>query len=318
MFRVATKVSLVAALATVTMGNAHAANSKGLKSHEHQVERAGVMLSLTEKWNPAEEGKWRQNGRVVLLVHGATWSSKCTFDPAENYSLMDTLANEGWDVFAIDLHGYGKSGKTERDWTESPSAAEDLDAAADYIRALRWVEKVNVLGYQWGAQPAGIFAMKHPNKVAKLVLFGMRWQTVERTSEPTTQYRPNGASNAMLKPEDGDLDPEFVRRRSQVCLASDPQSPNGALRDLARASFVDPAKIKNPTLLIMGDRDTEEKVFADRIEFYKSLASHNKWFVVLPGLGKQASIERGRLKFESALLEFLDHPRLQQQQAPAQ
>lgn len=315
MFRVATKVSLVAALAmTAVGGSARAGNGKsgGLKSHEHQVERAGVMLSLTEKWNPAEEGKWRQNGRVVLLVHGATWSSKCTFDPAENYSLMDTLANEGYDVFAIDLHGYGKSGKTERDWTESPSAAEDLDAAADYIRALRWVEKVSVVGYQWGSQPAGIFAMKHPNKVAKLVLFGMRWQSIERSGEPSTQYRPNGASNAMLKPEDGDLDPEFVRRRSQVCLASDPQSPNGALRDLARASFVDPKKMKNPTLLIMGDRDVEEKLLADRMEFYKSLASRTKWFVVLPGLGKYAPIERQRVRFESALLEFLDHPRLQQ------
>jgi pimeloyl-ACP methyl ester carboxylesterase len=173
------------------------------------------------------------------------------------------------------------------------------------------VEKVSVVGYQWGAQPAGIFAMKHPNKVAKLVLFGMRWQTVERSGEPQSQYRANGASNAMLKPEDGDLDPEFVRRRSQVCLASDPQSPNGALRDLARASFVDPAKVKNTTMLIMGDRDIEEKLLQDRLAFYTALASRSKWFVIVPGLGKHANIERQRNKFESSLLEFLDHPRLQ-------
>jgi pimeloyl-ACP methyl ester carboxylesterase len=267
-----------------------------------------VKIAIFEKWSPSEETKFRGNGKVILLVHGATWSSKCTFDPLPGYSLMDTLADAGFDVFALDLHGYGKSGKTDRDMTESPSAAEDIDAAVDYIRAFRWVEKVHVLGYQWGAQPAGIFAMKHPKKVGKLVLFGMRHSTTERSGEPNGPFRLNGTQNAMLKPDDGDLDPEFVRRRAQVCLAEDPQSPNGALRDLARQSFVDPVKVTAPTLLVMGDRGETTELIQDRLDFYKSLTAKNKWFVMLPGLGKYAPVERGRARFESALLSFLDQP----------
>jgi pimeloyl-ACP methyl ester carboxylesterase len=303
----------------LTVGKASAAGgpAHNLKSHEHAVERAGVMLALYEKWDGANESKWRTNGKVVLLVHGATWSSKCTFDPAENYSLMDTLANAGYDVFAIDLHGYGKSGKTERDWTEAASAAEDIDAAADYIRAFRWMEKINILGYQWGSQAAGQFAMKHPNKVHKLVLFGMHTQA-ERNSEPTSPTRPNGASNAMLKPEDGDLDPEFVRKRSQVCLAADPQSPNGALRDLAKPSAVDPTKVKAPTLIISGDRGEDAQVTNDRIEFYKNLATHNKWLVTVPGLGKYAPVERNRARFESVVVAFFDAMAPAAAAAPAQ
>jgi pimeloyl-ACP methyl ester carboxylesterase len=285
-----------------------AAVPKQIKSHEHTTERAGVNLALYEKWAGGEENKWRQNGKVILLVHGATWSSRCTFDPGQGYSLMDTLAEAGYDVFAIDLHGYGKSGHTDKDWTESPSAAEDIDAAVDYIRAFRWVEKVHVLGYQWGAQPAGIFAMKKPNKVGRLILFGMRTQPDSRVTEPTAATRVNGMTNAMLKPEDGDLDPDFVRKRAQICLENDPKSPSGALRDLARASFVDPVKVKAPTLLLMGDKDTEAALMTDRVDFYKSLTTKSKWIVVVPGLGKYANFERNHAKFDAAILSFLDQP----------
>jgi pimeloyl-ACP methyl ester carboxylesterase len=277
-----------------------------VKSHEHTTERAGLSIAIFEKWVAGNENNWRANDKVVLLVHGATWSSRCTFDPTPDYSLMDALAAAGWDVFALDLHGYGKSAKTDRDWTESPSAAEDVDAAVDYIRAFRWVEKVHVFGYQWGAQPAGIFAMKHPNKVAKLALFGLRSQPDPKVTEPTSPVRLNGMGNAMMKPDDGDLDPEFVRKRAQACLEVDHQSPSGALRDLTRQSYVEPAKLRVPTLLIMGDRDAEPALMQDRLDFFSKLGAHARWFVVVPGLGKYAPIERKHERFENALLGFLE------------
>jgi pimeloyl-ACP methyl ester carboxylesterase len=301
------KARFIPVAAALFAAAAAPAAAKPTKTHDHQVERAGMQLALYEKWNPADEPNWRKNGKVILLVHGATWSSHCTFDPADGYSLMDALADAGYDVFAIDLHGYGHSGKTDRDWTESPSAADDVDAAADYIRALRWIEKIHIMGYQWGAQPAGIFAMKHPNKVARLVLFGMRYATTESVGEPTAQFRSN-AGKATLKPEDGDLDPDFVRRRAALCMKYDPQSPNGALRDLARQSFVDPARLKVPTLMLQGARDAEPAVMQDRLDFFKALAAHTKSFEVLAGLGKYASIEKSHARFEAAMIAFLDQP----------
>jgi pimeloyl-ACP methyl ester carboxylesterase len=304
------RIQVLIIACAIALANAHDATAEArgnIKSHEHQVERAGMQLSLWEKWSAGEESKWKTNGKVILLVHGATWSSRCTFDVADGYSLMDDLAEQGYDVFAIDLHGYGKSGKTEHDWTESPSASDDVDAAADYIRALRWVEKIHVVGYQWGAQPAGIFAMKHPNKIAKLVLFGMRYNSPGQVTEPTTQYRSNRTS-ATLKPEDGDLDPDFVRRRGQICLKYDPSSPNGALRDMGRQSFVDPTRVKAQTLMVNGERDMDAAELQDRIEFYKALGSRTKQFSVLGGLGKYANIEKNRARFEAAIINFLEQP----------
>lgn len=286
--------------------NGHAPG--GIHSHEYETERLGVKIALWEKWNPAEEKNWKQNGKVILLVHGATWSSRCTFDPVDGYSLMDTLADQGYDVWALDLHGYGHSGKTTRDWTESASAADDVDAAADYIRALRWVEKIDVLGYDWGAQAAGMFAVKHAKKVHRLVLYGMRYNVVEKHTQPQEQYRNNGMGNAMLKPEDGDLDVDFVRRRAQVCLQNDPQSPNGAISDLSQQSPVDPTQVHAPTLLIMGEKDTEPKTLQDRLDFYRQLGSRTRFFEVIAGLGKYAAFEKNRARFETALVNFLDMP----------
>src|SRR4051812_25950382 len=92
-------------LAALVAVPAAARADRGLKSRESETERAGVKIALYEKWNPTEEKNWKANGKVILLVHGATWSSRCTFDSVEGYSLMDTLAEQGWDVWALDIHG---------------------------------------------------------------------------------------------------------------------------------------------------------------------------------------------------------------------
>jgi pimeloyl-ACP methyl ester carboxylesterase len=297
-----------ASTASIPVAEARPGGGGGIKSHEYSTERNGIKIALYEKFAPGEEKNWKQNGKVILLVHGATWSSRCTFDPVEDYSFMDALARAGYDVWAVDLHGYGRSDKTTRDWTESASAAADVEVAADFIRALRWVERVHVFGYQWGAQPVAQFASAHANKVGKLILFGMRYNLFDKKPAPAEQYRANSSSHALLKPEDGDLEPDFVRRRAQVCMQYDQKSPNGALIDLAQRSAVNPASIKNPTLLIMGERDTDDATLGDRLDFFRALGAHSRVFAVLSGLGKYASFERGRARFESAVVDFLDAP----------
>lgn len=48
--------------------------------------------------------------RTILMMHGATYSSESLFDaPLGGVSFMDYLAGRGYDVFAIDVRGYGGS-----------------------------------------------------------------------------------------------------------------------------------------------------------------------------------------------------------------
>lgn len=283
--------------------------AREIKTRELIAEREGLKLKLYEKWRAGAEEGWKQNGKVVLLVHGATWASKCTFDPdpEHGYSMMEVLADAGYDVFAVDLHGYGRSERTDSDWTDAVSAAKDVEAAVEFIRALRWVERVHLFGYQWGAQPAALYALQKPQKVARLALLGMRYRLVEKTGAlPVSPIRTLGQQAALLKPEDGELDPEFVRRRAQVCRLEASQAPNGAVRDLYKASSVDPAKLRVPTLIIQGERDGNPDQFKDRVQFFGELASPAKWYTYLPGLGKYAPIERSHARFDQALLSFYD------------
>ncbi len=280
-----------------------------IRSRELMAEREGLKLKLYEKYRVGYEDTWKQNGKVILLVHGATWASRCTFDPDADhgYSMMEMLADAGFDVFALDLHGYGKSERNDADWSDSTSSVKDIEAAVEFIRALRWVERVHLFGYQWGTQPVAQFASAKPNKVARMALLGMRWKHVDYTGPaPVGSLRTLGQQAALLKPEDGDLDPEFVRRRAQVCRAESQTAPNGALRDLARMSPVEPSKIKVPTLIIQGEHDGSPEQFADRVEFFHELGTSAKWYAYLQGLAKYAPIERNHARFDQALLSFLE------------
>jgi alpha-beta hydrolase superfamily lysophospholipase len=51
-------------------------------------------------------------GKVVLLVHGGYSPSTLAFDVQyRDYSWMEFLAYGGFDVFAMDMTGYGRSGR---------------------------------------------------------------------------------------------------------------------------------------------------------------------------------------------------------------
>ena len=52
----------------------------------------------------------RGSSGVVLFVHGAGTPAEVAFDvPYPDYSWMAYLANAGFDVFAMDTTGYGRS-----------------------------------------------------------------------------------------------------------------------------------------------------------------------------------------------------------------
>lgn len=138
---------------------------------------------------------------------------------------MDFLATNGYDVWAIDIYGYGHSDKTDKDWSDSRSAAADIAAAVAYITRRRGVAKINLLGASAGTQRAGVFAMENRERVAKLVLYAPFWKGTtafrefqrkrrENGGQPLPQYRVNTAESLrndllradLAKPPDFDED----------------------------------------------------------------------------------------------------------------
>ena len=79
---------------------------------EHWVEHAGLKLYVWEKYVGSPAGK-----PVVVLAHGSGTAGRESFDlqvPGKpSYNLMDVLAREGFDVFAPDIRGFGRSTRPE-------------------------------------------------------------------------------------------------------------------------------------------------------------------------------------------------------------
>ena len=135
-------------------------------------------------------------GRVVLFVHGAGTPAEVAFDvPAPGYSWMEYLAERGMDTFAVDMTGYGRSYRppvmnnrcnlsAEQQQqlfgdacppsyafatTSMDSDWHDIDAVVEYIRELRGVDKVHLVGWSQGGPRTGGYAARNPDKVANIV-----------------------------------------------------------------------------------------------------------------------------------------------------
>jgi pimeloyl-ACP methyl ester carboxylesterase len=118
--------------------------------------------------------------RVVLLLHPLDIPGAAAFNVA-GYSLMDYLAEQGYDVWAADYRGFGRSspapevfdGKRQR--VPTPRLEDtlgDVREAIDTVLASTGASSVGLVGYGYGGLVAGAMAEQMPDKVSRLVLYG--------------------------------------------------------------------------------------------------------------------------------------------------
>jgi pimeloyl-ACP methyl ester carboxylesterase len=160
-------------------------------------------------------------GRVVLFVHGAGTPAEVAFDvPHPGYSWMAFLAAAGYDVFSVDMTGYGRSNRPApmNDPCNLPEAQQaalipaligapckpnyafeittaasdwnDLGAAVDYIRELRSVDRVSLIAWSLGGVRAGGYASRNPQKIEKLIFLA-------------PVYSPNASDDPPTLPDAG-------------------------------------------------------------------------------------------------------------------
>jgi pimeloyl-ACP methyl ester carboxylesterase len=287
-------------------------STRTIVGKEHYVMSNGLKVYLWEKYQRGLRPTFARSNNIVLLVHGATWSGRPDFDlQIRDYSLMDFLARNGYDAWSIDIHGYGRSEKTDKDWSDTASAARDIGAAVEYIAKLRGVEKISILGWSWGTQTTGLFAMDHPEKVNKLILYAMAWKgnpAGKNRQIPTEQYRINDEAAARSDFIPGQFDADVVDRYVKDALAADPRSPNGVRVDMPhKAPMLVPERIKVPTLIIHPEKDFLASE-AETIEFFGKLGTNYKSYAALPDGGHAIMLEKNYKKFQTVVLGFLNQP----------
>ena len=306
---------------------------------------AGVELFVRNKH---VAGKESPPDKILLFVHGATYPAENAFDlPIEGVSMMDLIAARGYDVYLVDVRGYGRSTRPE-EMSQRPEAnkpivstrvaAHDLGAAVDYILNKRKVSKINLMGWSWGTSIAGMYTSEHNDKINRLVLYAPQWIRNEPPAPAAAGAPPLGAYRLVSKEqararwlkgvaEDKQADlipPGVFDAWASATWASDPESskhnppmlraPNGVVEDGANnwsagKALYDPGKITVPTLILHAEWDADLPSYLAQGYFAQLKNTPYKRLIELSEGTHTVMLEKNRMQFFHELMGFLDEER---------
>ena len=178
----ATKV-LMALIACISFGQAHAAGQIEMSEYMVQSDTPGISLYVRNKHLGGMKKFTAE--KTLLYVHGSTYPAETAFDLSlGGTSWMEYMAARGYDVWLVDLRGYGKSTRPpEMDQPADQNlplvrtdvAVRDVSSAVNFILKKRSINKMNLLGWSWGTTIMGKYTTENNEKVNKLVLYAPQW-----------------------------------------------------------------------------------------------------------------------------------------------
>ena len=203
------------------------------------------------------------------------------------------LTRSGRRVIALDNRGHGKSGKLyEAAAYHTTKMAEDVVALLDHLG----ISRADFMGYSMGARICAFVALKHPDRVRKLVLGGLGARLVEGVG------LPESIADALLAPSLDDV-PDQTGRMFRS-FAEQTKSDRKALAACIRGSRQtltreEAASIKAPTLIAVG---TKDDVAGSPHELAAMMP--NARGLDVPDRDHMLSV--GDKVFKAAVLQFLD------------
>lgn len=190
-------------------------------------------------------------GPAIMLLHG--WGGSIT----SLEKLQTLLADQGYQVFNFDLPGFGANSSLEKAMT--------LD---DYVEFLSNFLKENqifkpvLVGHSFGGKLAAAFASKHQDQLSKLVLINASGLNPRNSTKKKLMLIPAKVFGGffslpginLAKPLARKLFYKFiVRERDYVSSNGLKETFLNVVNEHLDTRLV---KIKAPTLLIWGEKDT--------------------------------------------------------------
>jgi pimeloyl-ACP methyl ester carboxylesterase len=294
--------------------------------------------------NKRQEGVTRfAPEKILLYVHGSTYPSETAFDLSLNgLSWMDYIAQHGYDVYLVDLRGYGRSTRPSEmsqpaeqnaPIVRTATAVKDLGSAVDFILKRTGSSRLNLLGWSWGTTIAGWYTAQNNDKINKLVLYAPQWLRNEPAltddGGKLGAYRSvlmDSAKERWLKgvPEDkkASLIPSgWFEQWSQATLATDPvgskqskpvlRAPSGTVQDsreywAAGKALYDPGQIRVPTFLAHAEWDNDLPSYMLHNYFAKLTNVPYKRYVEIGEGTHTILMEKNRMQLFQAVQQFLD------------
>lgn len=283
----------------------------------------------------------QKSPRVVLMVHGGFAPATVAYDlQYRDYSFMAALARAGFDVFALSHTGYAPSPRPLMDDPCNVSAEfqheliphvlpapaaprypfklvssrtewDELETVVDYICKLRDVEKISFVGWSTGTPRSGGYAALHPERVDKLVMFGIA--PFFEADAPPAQM-PEAGAPMILQSRDFLLHNRWQDHIHDPAQLEDPAVCDAVWRELMEVDTVGAtwardgrgimrapnrmnygwrgnlAKIKAPTLMLLGEFDN----YAKRVEAWRALGAPQRMFIKVAHSTHFMQFERSR------------------------
>ena len=200
-------------------------------------------------------------GDPLILLHGGVGASEM-FNP-----ILPALSS-GREVIAADLQGHGRTADIDRPMSIEVMA-DDVAALANYLN----IEKADVMGYSLGGEVALQTAIRHPEKVNRLIV-------VSATFRRDGWYPEILAGMSQMGPAAAEPMKQTPMYQMYSRIAPRPQDWQvliSKLGELLRKQYDwsnNVAAIKSPTLLVFGDADAVRTAHA--VEFFELLGGGKK------------------------------------------
>ena len=283
---------------------------------------------------------------IVLFVHGATTPCETGFDlKLDGLSWMEYIASRGYDTWFVNVRGFGRSTRppemnepahSNAPIVRTPTAAQDVGCAVNFILQRRAVPKINLMGHSWGTRIMSMYVIGNNDKTNKLVLYAPGWI---RSSPSLTDpggtlgaYRTVTLADVIKRRSTGlppgvqhsDLMPEaWFETWAKAAFAADPwgdqqspkvmRAPTGPQADnrdyfgVGKEQY-DPADIRVPTLLILGEWDADTPPYMAQAIFPRLINAPYKRLVMIGEGTHIIFTEKNRLQLFREVQLFLDEP----------
>ncbi len=228
------------------------------------------------------------NDYPVLFLSGSSIPSSLSLSfRMGNYSWMDNLTENAYDVYALDFLGFGnadrypemKSNLSAGKLTgRATDAYLDVAKAVDLICKKTGKNKVYLIAHSWGGSVAALYAGRFNDKVEKLILYATitARQSAEKPQIIQTSYksltpkqRVDAFKNLTPPGKECQMEKEMLETFGKDWLLSDLSSrefktdsvryPSGPQQDvedlLHNKPYYDPAEIRVPVLVVRGEWD---------------------------------------------------------------
>ena len=213
-------------------------------------------------------------------------------------------------------------------FADTREATRDIAAAVDFVLKRRGVRQLVLIGWSWGTTTTGAYAAEHPEKVGKLVLVSPVW--LPMTAPKFTGAYRTGTHDSVRAFTIAGIPPARVAEISPqaqfelwwaATLATDPEgarrtppvlrAPNGVLKDFAEIwaagnSTYDAARIRAPTLLVVGEWDAITPPTMALALFGKLTNATQRRVVILSEGTHSMPLEKNRMHLLREVQGFLE------------